>query len=92
TIQKLKDRFIKHKSVIKLGKESTPLVQHCREYNNNISALRLMGIDQITSSMGGVDKNTLLLQREAEWIFPLYTVTPSGLNDILNLSCFLQTR
>ncbi|OCT85330.1 hypothetical protein XELAEV_18023496mg [Xenopus laevis] len=92
TIQKLKDRFLKHKSVIKIGKDTTPLVTHCREHNHNISSLRLMGIDQIISPGGGVDKNTLLLRREAEWIFRLDTVTPMGLNDTLNLSCFLQTR
>ncbi|OCT97189.1 hypothetical protein XELAEV_18009417mg, partial [Xenopus laevis] len=92
TVQKLKDRFLKHKSVNKIGKDTTPLVSHCKEYYHNISSLRLMGIDQITSSRGGIDKNTLLLRREAEWIFCLDTVTPMGLNDVLNLSCFLQTR
>ncbi|OCT78183.1 hypothetical protein XELAEV_18029290mg [Xenopus laevis] len=92
TIQKLKDRFIKHKSVIKIGQATTPLVQHCIEYRHNVSSLRFMGIDQITGSSGGLDKNTLLLRKEAEWIFRLNTVTPMGLNDSLNLSCFLQSR
>ncbi|OCT92620.1 hypothetical protein XELAEV_18015677mg [Xenopus laevis] len=72
--------------------DTTPLVTHCKEYNHNISSLRLMGIDQIISSGGGIDKNTLLLRREVECIFRLDTVTPMGLNDALILSCFLQTR
>ncbi|OCT92567.1 hypothetical protein XELAEV_18015623mg [Xenopus laevis] len=88
TVQKLKDRFHKHKSVIIIGKDTTPLVQRCKEHNYNVSSLRLMGIDQITSSGGGIDKNTLLLRREAEWIFRHDPVTTTGLNDSLNLSCF----
>ncbi|OCT70141.1 hypothetical protein XELAEV_18037062mg [Xenopus laevis] len=92
TIQKLKDRFIKHKSVIKIGKDTTPLVQHCRDNRHNVSSLRIMGIEQIVNSSGGVDRNTLLLRKEAEWIYRLNTITPHGLNDSLNLSCFLQNR
>ncbi|OCT98961.1 hypothetical protein XELAEV_18004760mg, partial [Xenopus laevis] len=112
TIQKLKDRFNKHKSGIKIGQATTPLVkyqvfqiersinplppytlvQHCIEYSHNVSSLRIMGIDQILRLSGGLDKNTLLLRKEAEWTFRLNTVTPMGLNDSLNLSCFLQSR
>ncbi|OCT65582.1 hypothetical protein XELAEV_18041821mg [Xenopus laevis] len=51
-----------------------------------------MGIDQITSSTGGLDKNTLLLRRKVEWIFRLNTVTPFGLNESLNLSCFFTEQ
>ncbi|OCT56016.1 hypothetical protein XELAEV_18003486mg [Xenopus laevis] len=85
TIQKLKDRFFKHKSVIRIAKETTPLVTHCKEFNHNVSSLRLMGIDQVTTASGGIDKNT-------EWILRLGTVIPTGLNDMFNLSCFLQIR
>ncbi|MEE6520746.1 hypothetical protein FKM82_018678 [Ascaphus truei] len=70
----LKTRFIEHRSKIIHSKEETILIKHCREINHPITSLKLMGIEQVSKVKEGIERDTMLLQRESYWIFMLNTV------------------
>ncbi|KAG5278200.1 hypothetical protein AALO_G00096320 [Alosa alosa] len=59
---------------------------------HSIADLRFLGVERISRispKRRGGDLDKTLLQRECFWIFELGSLCPKGMNEDLNLSCFL---
>ncbi len=57
--------------------------------HGSVASLKFWGTEKIAPLSIGSDIINKLLQREACWIFTLNTIEPYGLNEEMNLSCFL---
>lgn len=89
TSRQLRIRINEHRSAIQRGDPKSPVARHFQEAQHPTNTLRFCGIDKIYPSRRHTDHNTKLLQIESKWIFMLKTEHPSGLNEMLNLACFL---
>lgn len=88
TERKLKIRIGEHKSMIRNKNMKSNLAAHWITHNHNISQVRFMAVEKI-EKREGTDSQKLLSQREVMLIKKFQTVEPMGLNDKLDLVCFL---
>uniref|UniRef100_A0A8C5MB09 Reverse transcriptase domain-containing protein n=2 Tax=Leptobrachium leishanense TaxID=445787 RepID=A0A8C5MB09_9ANUR len=89
TTQKVKNRFIKHRSDIRTKKIEFPVPEHFIRCGHDISQLRYQVIDEVPKLTRGGDREKLLKRRELYWIHHLNTLFPHGLNRESDLSPFL---
>lgn len=89
TTRPLKTRISEHRSNIRNHDKKSPVAIHFTQAQHNVSALRYLGIEQVKLTSRGGDINSLLLKREAYWIYTLETLNPKGLNEDFDLRPFL---
>ena len=90
TKRSLKIRIGEHKTAIRTGNLEYAMARHYIQANHGSPAsLKFWGIEKVSSLLRGGDIIKKLLRREAHWIYTLNTLEPSGLNEELNLSCYL---
>lgn len=90
TKRQLKIRISEHKTAIRTKNATYAMARHYMEANHGSPAsLKFWGIEKISLPPRGGDIVNKLLCREAYWIYTLNTLEPNGLNEELNLSCFL---
>ncbi|OCT76084.1 hypothetical protein XELAEV_18031272mg [Xenopus laevis] len=93
TIRPVKVKIKEHKNAIRNFKAGTytdiAVSRHFFNAKHNVCKLRWKVLEVVPRPVRGGDHNTLLLQREARWIRPLESINPKGMNEQLNLSCFL---
>ena len=92
TKRALKLRIAEHKTAIRTNNMDYAIARHYSQFKHGSPAsLKFWGIEKVSLSARGGDIINKLLRREAFWINELNTVDPLGLNEELNLSCFLGT-
>ena len=90
TKRQLKLRISEHKTAIRTQNITYAMARHYKQANHGSPAsLRFWGIEKITPPPRGGDIINKLLCREAFWIHTLGSLEPLGLNEELNLTCFL---
>lgn len=89
TTRSLKTRIAEHRSNIRNHNEKSPVALHFTAASHNVSTLRYIGIEHVKCPSRGGDVNSLLLKREAFWIYTLGTLSPRGLNEDFDLRPFL---
>ncbi|KAL2084518.1 hypothetical protein ACEWY4_020036 [Coilia grayii] len=89
TTRSLKTRIAEHRSNIRNHNDKSPVAIHFTAASHNVSSLRYIGIEHVKSPSRGGDVNSLLLKREAYWIYTLGTLFPKGLNEDFDLRPFL---
>ena len=90
TKRPLKIRIGEHKTAIRTGNLEYAMARHYIQANHGSPAsLRFWGLEKISPPPQGGDIIKKVLCREAHWIHTLNTLEPAGLNEELNLSCFL---
>lgn len=89
TTRPLKQRIAEHRSNIRNHDKKSPVALHFSQSQHNVSTLKYIGIEQIQLPRRGGDIDTLLLRREAYWIYTLDTLNPKGLNEDFDLRPFL---
>ena len=89
TTRALKVCIAEHRSSIRCKNTTYPVAAHFVEANHTVSSLRYIGIEQVSKPRRGGDFDSLLLQREAAWIYKLQTLAPHGLNVEFDLRPFL---
>ncbi len=87
--RQLRTRINEHRSSICRGDLKSPVARHFKDLNHPARTLVICGIDQILPSRRYSNTDQRLLQCESRWIFQVKTEQPLGLNETLNLSCFL---
>ncbi len=85
----LKTRINEHRSSIRRMDIHSPVARHFADVDHKLSDMRFLGIQRLTSSRRGGDSNKTLLQCESKWIHHMDCIYPKGLNEELQLSCFL---
>uniref|UniRef100_A0A803TWT5 Reverse transcriptase domain-containing protein n=1 Tax=Anolis carolinensis TaxID=28377 RepID=A0A803TWT5_ANOCA len=88
TSRSLKIRILEHRSRIKNKSSESTLYSHFLEKAHSYTSFTFCALEKITIKPHG-DVKRVLLQREAFWISKLQTMHPHGLNDKLDLSCYL---
>lgn len=89
TTRALRTRISEHRSTIRTGDERSPVAAHFKRAGHNVSALRYVGVEFVTSPPRGGDHGKRLLQRETYWIHALNTMSPNGLNEEFDIKPFL---
>ena len=89
TKRALKVRIAEHRSSIRCKNITYPVAAHFVEANHTVSSLHYIGIEHVPMPRRGGDIDSLLLKREAEWIYKLKTLAPQGLNLDFDLRSFL---
>ncbi len=89
TTRALRTRMIEHTSAIRRQDITSSISRHFKSANHSLSDMKFLGIERILPHRRGGDKDKKLLQREAFWIFELKSLFPEGMNEELELSCFL---
>lgn len=89
TTRALKTRIAEHRSNIRNHDTKSPVAVHFTMKKHNVSSLKYVGIEQVKLPPRGGDINSLLLKREAFWIYTLGTLAPKGLNEDFDLRPFL---
>ena len=87
TTRKLKIRISEHKSNIRRNSATSTLAQHWHETGHTIPQLRFQVLDLFAPNTP--DLHNCLLRKEIFWIYLLGTLHPKGLNDRLEMHCFL---
>ena len=89
TTRQLRLRINEHKSSIRRADPKSAVARHFADDNHSLSDLIFCGIDMVFPKRrgGNVDQN--LLQCECKYIYYLKTLQPHGLNEELEMSCFL---
>nr|XP_008123603.1 PREDICTED: uncharacterized protein LOC103282659 [Anolis carolinensis] len=88
TSRSLKIRIQEHHSKIKRGSLDSTLYTHFQQKSHPYNSFKFLALEKVCAA-GYTDIKTSLLRREAFWIYKLRTITPHGLNDKLDLTCFL---
>lgn len=88
TERKFKSRLTEHKSTIRNKNLTSSVATHWIENRHTISQLRAQ-IIEIVHPKEAIDIKSRLLQREVFWIDFLCSQTPRGLNDRVDLNCYL---
>lgn len=84
TIRELRCRVLEHIGDIEHSRD-TPLAKHMRmTHHAHPFSIKFWVLKVIKSNEWKGDRDRVLLQKEAAWIFPLGTVHPGGLNDMLS--------
>lgn len=89
TTRPLKTRISEHRSNIRNHDTRSPVAVHFTQASHNVSSLRYIGIELVKQPARGGDINSLILRREAFWIYTLDTLAPKGLNVDFDLRPFL---
>lgn len=89
TIRSLKTRLSEHKSAIRRGDITSPVARHFMEKNHTVQELKCIGIEQVHTPRRGGNLDKMLLQREAFWMYHLQSMSPKGMNEDFELTCFL---
>lgn len=89
TNRPLKNRISEHRSNIRNHDQKSPVALHFAHAKHSVSSLKYTGIEKVNSPRRGGDMDTILLQREAFWIYTLDTLNPRGLNEDFDLRPFL---
>ncbi|XP_041929101.1 uncharacterized protein LOC121693623 [Alosa sapidissima] len=89
TTRSLKTRIAEHRSNIRNHNDKSPVAIHFTTAKHNVSSLRYTGIEHVKCPSRGGDVNSLLLRREAYWIYTLGTLSPRGMNEDFDLRPFL---
>ena len=89
TKRELRTRITEHKSNIRNNDVKSPVARHFNEAGHTACDLRFQGIELVKPLKRGGNREKLLLQREAYWIYFLQSEYPKGLNEELLLGCFL---
>ncbi|KAL2096621.1 hypothetical protein ACEWY4_008769 [Coilia grayii] len=91
TKRQLKTRIFEHKCAIRRNDEKSSVARHFQSAGHDANMLKFMGLEMVSRSPRGGDRENRLLQREAWYIFNLNTCIPNGMNEWeeLSLSCFL---
>lgn len=89
TNRPLKHRISEHRSNIRNHDQKSPVALHFTNAKHSVSCLKYTGIEKVNPARRGGDIDTILLQREAFWIYTLDTLSPRGLNEDFDLRPFL---
>nr|XP_055053666.1 uncharacterized protein LOC129438772 isoform X1 [Misgurnus anguillicaudatus] len=89
TTRPLKTRISEHRSNIRNCDPKSPVAVHFTQSSHNLASLRYCGIEVVKTPPRGGDINSLLLRREAFWIYTLDTLFPKGMNEEFDLRPFL---
>lgn len=89
TSRPLKIRISEHRSNIRNKDTKSPVAVHFAQFHHSVSSLRYLGIELVKLPSRGGNINSLLLKREAYWIYKLDTLSPRGLNEDFDLRPFL---
>lgn len=89
TTRALKTRIAEHRSTIRNHDKKSPVAEHFTQFGHSVASLRYIGIERIQPPSRGGDVNSILLKREALWIYTLDTLSPKGLNEDFDLRPFL---
>ncbi|XP_041424662.1 uncharacterized protein LOC121395364 [Xenopus laevis] len=93
TIRSVNTRIKEHKNAIRNFKANTytdtSVSRHFSEARHNVCQLKWKVLEVVPKMSKGGDRNNLLLQRESRWINRLDSTYPKGMNEQLNLACFL---
>lgn len=89
TTRALKTRITEHRSDIRTQNIRSPVAMHFMQAGHNVSALRYIGLEKVEKPRRGGDWESLLLKREAFWIYELRTLKPFGMNLDLDIRPFL---
>ncbi|XP_041922081.1 uncharacterized protein LOC121685553 [Alosa sapidissima] len=89
TTRPLKTRISEHRSNIRNHDPKSPVAVHFTQCSDNLSSLRYCGIEVVKTPTRGGDINSLLLKKEAFWIYTLDTLAPRGMNEEFDLRPFL---
>lgn len=92
TSREIKIRIGEHKSAIRTNNKKSSVARHFASAQHTIAQLKFQVIEQIQRHQRGGDRSRKLKQREAFWIHTFNTVSPLGMNESLDLSCFLRQR
>ena len=87
TSRKLKVRISEHKSNIRRNVLTSTLAKHWNASGHSIPQFRFQILEVLPSDTP--DLHNRLLRREIHWIYLLDTLQPRGLNDRLEMHCFL---
>lgn len=88
TERKIRVRITEHKSLICNRNPNSSLASHWVELNHTIPQLRFLVLEKINIlPERDIAKN--LSQRETWWIKFLNTMLPSGLNEKIDMGCYL---
>lgn len=69
---------------------NTPVTRHARrEHGGDTRTFKFMGIDHIQPMIRKGEFEIYILQRETLWTYMLDTSAPKGLNEQLNISCYI---
>ncbi len=90
TKRALRTHISEHKTAIHTKNTDYAMAQHYAQASHgSAGTLKFWGIDKVSPASGGGDIINSLLRKEALWSYTLNTVEPHGINEELNLSCFL---
>ena len=89
TTRQLRCRINEHKSAIRRKDPKSAVARHFADGNHSITDLDFCGIDLITPSRRGGNTDKFLLQCECRYIYYMKTLYPNGMNEELDMSCFL---
>ncbi len=62
---------------------------HFESAKHYFSDFKFLSIERVLLHRRGGNRDRKVLQREAFWIFELKSLTPTGLNEEMDLACFL---
>ncbi|XP_062837953.1 uncharacterized protein LOC134299335 [Anolis carolinensis] len=88
TTRAIRIRIQEHRSRIRKGNTESTLYLHFKDNIHSCNDLKYLALEKLQTPIN-TDIKKLLLCREAFWIHKLKTLTPQGLNDRLDLTCFL---
>ncbi len=89
TKRALRTRIVEHMSAIRRQDHTSPVFRHFESAKHSFSDFKFLGIERVLLHRRGGNRDRKLLQREAFWIFELKSLTPTGLNEEMDLACFL---
>ncbi|XP_069494653.1 uncharacterized protein [Ambystoma mexicanum] len=89
TSRKARVRWNEHKSNVRTNNQHSPIARHFNQAKHQIAQMRFQILEVVQLKNINTSATKRLEQREAYWIERLDTVSPRGLNEELNLYCFL---
>jgi len=84
----LRTRIVEHISAFRRRDHSSPFFCHFESAKHYFSDFKFLGIERVLLHRRGGNRDRKFLQREAFWIFELKSLTPTGLNEEMDLACF----
>lgn len=76
---------------LKAGKNITPVAEHfLKHHNGRYMDLQVFGLEKISLTIRGGDLTAALLHKESQWIYTLNSLDPTGLNEELLYTGFLD--
>ncbi len=84
----MRTRIVEHISAFRRRDHSSPFFCHFESAKHYFSDFKFLGIERVLLHRRGGNRDRKFLQREAFWIFELKSLTPTGLNEEMDLACF----